>query len=91
MGAANILHTINVLREQEVAGSNPAAPTTTGGTAVGLYGGMSEQSTLSTALPPYRPTARRAPVAQLDRALPSGGRGRGFESRLAYREVKTGQ
>jgi hypothetical protein len=27
---------------------------------------------------------RLAPVAQLDRALPSGGRGRAFESRRAY-------
>lgn len=28
--------------------------------------------------------ARTAPVAQLDRVLPSEGRGRGFESRLVH-------
>ena|GEM_PF-4563677 len=28
--------------------------------------------------------ARYAPIAQLDRALPSGGRGRGFESLWAH-------
>ena len=33
--------------------------------------------------------ARIAPVAQLDRVLPSEGRGRGFESRLVHHIVET--
>ena len=32
--------------------------------------------------------ARIAPVAQLDRVLPSEGRGRGFESRLVHHNVE---
>ena len=32
--------------------------------------------------------ARIAPVAQLDRVLPSEGRGRGFESRLVHHPQK---
>lgn len=32
--------------------------------------------------------ARVAPVAQLDRVLPSEGRGRGFESRLVHHTCK---
>ena len=33
--------------------------------------------------------ARAAPVAQLDRVLPSEGRGRGFESRLVHHTAVT--
>ncbi len=34
--------------------------------------------------------ARVAPVAQLDRVLPSEGRGRGFESRLVHHILQSG-
>ncbi len=76
-----------LVRDQEVGGSNPLAPTE-GGQAVWRTGGRKSRISAVTVRRSDRP-ASVAPVAQLDRASASGAEGRGFESRLAHRLTKS--